>query len=430
MDIYTVDRSFERQDVLETFISTIWTERFFGDSDSELLLEPTSANVNQFAPGTFLIEENSPEPQIVDTLDIEDGKLKVSGISLTQWLNNRFIRSSPWPDDKSWDVEAVKPGVLMGQIVQNWCIDSVYLNNRAVPLPAVWPDSWTIDDNTMGVPYMYLSRLKLTDLYLGDVDDSDDPIDYSVPFGPVYDALKDIAQAYILGQRITLDEFVPGEYHVLRYHVYKGLDRTSTQHVRPMVRFSPDMESLTNVKELHSISSVIGLLVTFPVNLNAYEVMNSSGHPPGMTPSGATSSENDKTVYYSRSRGDGWDLRAAMNYDEDLIPEDVGGKPPSEGPSSSWDIVDMQTAANAIGNKIYPKQQVLLSLPQYRGATFVDGEVVPTNQFKYGQDYNLGDIVEIEGHSGSLNTARVTEYIRAQDDAGYREYPTVELTPT
>jgi hypothetical protein len=57
----------------------------------------------------------------------------------------------------------------------------------------------------------------------------------------------------------------------------------------------------------------------------------------------------------------------------------------------------------------------------------VDGEIVPDNQFKYGVHYNLGDIIEVEGNSGVVQTARITEYIRSQDSAGEKAYPTVSM---
>jgi hypothetical protein len=55
----------------------------------------------------------------------------------------------------------------------------------------------------------------------------------------------------------------------------------------------------------------------------------------------------------------------------------------------------------------------------------VDGQIVPDIQFKYGVDYNLGDIVEVEAPSSTITKARVTEYIRTQDKEGERSYPTL-----
>ena len=57
----------------------------------------------------------------------------------------------------------------------------------------------------------------------------------------------------------------------------------------------------------------------------------------------------------------------------------------------------------------------------------VDGEIVPYGQIKYGRDYTLGDIVELAGHSGVVQNARVTEYIRSHDGSGETAYPTVSI---
>jgi len=57
----------------------------------------------------------------------------------------------------------------------------------------------------------------------------------------------------------------------------------------------------------------------------------------------------------------------------------------------------------------------------------VDGEIVPDNQFQYGIHYNLGDVIEVEGNTGVVQSARITEYIRSQDAAGEKAYPTVTM---
>ena len=55
----------------------------------------------------------------------------------------------------------------------------------------------------------------------------------------------------------------------------------------------------------------------------------------------------------------------------------------------------------------------------------VDGEVAPTNLFQYGRDYELGDLIEVQGASGFSDISRVTEYIRTKDSNGENSYPTV-----
>ena len=55
----------------------------------------------------------------------------------------------------------------------------------------------------------------------------------------------------------------------------------------------------------------------------------------------------------------------------------------------------------------------------------VDGEVAPTNLFQYGRDYDLGDIIEVQGNTSLVEVSRVTEYIRTQSSEGEKSYPTV-----
>lgn len=53
----------------------------------------------------------------------------------------------------------------------------------------------------------------------------------------------------------------------------------------------------------------------------------------------------------------------------------------------------------------------------------LDSEVDTKSKFKYGVDYNLGDIVQIIGDYGVEGSARVTELIRSQNVNGINIYP-------
>ena len=68
-----------------------------------------------------------------------------------------------------------------------------------------------------------------------------------------------------------------------------------------------------------------------------------------------------------------------------------------------------------------------LALTNNRFAKAIDGQIVPLHQFQYGVDYNLGDVIEVQGNSEIIQSSRVTEYIRAQDSAGEKAYPTVAM---
>ena len=97
---------------------------------------------------------------------------------------------------------------------------------------------------------------------------------------------------------------------------------------------------------------------------------------------------------------------------DDITAQSLGG--------TEEDPADPALVADVLDNR------ALDALTTNRFIATVDGETVPTNQFKYGVHYNLGDIIEMQGNSNIVSISRITEYIRAQDEAGERAYPTVE----
>jgi hypothetical protein len=236
------------------------------------------------------------------------------------------------------------------------------------------------------------SVLGIPGLGLRDYDASGANVSVGVPFGPVYDAMKEIATTYEIGMQIVLDLSNP-DY--LGFRSYKGLDRTSNQTDNAPVRFSPQMDSFANIKEIQSISKFKTLVYAFAPGLKPANDTD----PPLTTVPGKSA--------LSGSQYTGFDLRAELVFAEDITTDMVG--------SSQQAVVDIlnSRAHDEITNKPFTKA--------------VDGEIVPDNQFKYGVHYNLGDIIEVQGNTGVVQAARITEYIRAQDQAGEKSYPTVSM---
>jgi hypothetical protein len=149
------------------------------------------------------------------------------------------------------------------------------------------------------------------------------------------------------------------------------------------------MDSFTNIKELRSIAALKTLVYAFaPQN------------PDGLASTPGVSS-------LSGPQYTGFDLRALLVFADDITTDMVGGS--------------QQNLINILNSRAYD------ALTSNRFSKAVDGEIVPNNQFQYGVHYNLGDIIEVQGNSGAVQTSRITEYIRAQDESGERGYPTVAM---
>jgi len=371
MEPYTLNRQFLPQNAIDVFDSIIWTERYYGDSDVELVVPLTADSLSKLSTGMFLGIPESDEIMILETMSIEEGKIKFIGISLLQWLNNRFIRTSADHKESAWTITGGPAGWVLWAIVWNMCHrDSPFLNG-SVP---------------MGVPNP--EKFIIPGLELKDYDRSGPNVTQVVSFGPVYDALKEVATSYKLGMQITLESATDSAY-VIGFRSYKGVDRTSDQSVTPPVRFSPQMDSLTNITELKSIATLKTWVYTYAPSVTS---------PVPTTPGESFVTGQENT---------GFDLRALMVTiseitNDSIVPAGDAGK-----------LLELlNTKANDV-LKANPFIEV------------VDGEIVPTSQYKYGRDYNLGDIVEAQGNSGIVTKYRVTEYIRAQDESGEKAYPTV-----
>jgi hypothetical protein len=373
MEPYTLNRSFIKQNIIDGYDSIIWTERYYGDSAIELVVPATIEMFQKLAPGTFVGLDSSDEIMILETFNIEKGKLKVTGISILPWLDNRFVRTSSLHEDKYWYLESGTAGWTLWAIVYYMCCQgSPYLNGT----------------NPTGIANP--QALVIPGLGLRAYDQSGPVVKVGVPYGPVYKALKEIATTYEIGMQITLDE-VSDIAFTLGFRSYKGVDRTSGQTENPVVRFSPQMDSFTDIKELQSIKEMKTLVYSFAPD-------NSDIKPLVTTPGVASLSGPQYT---------GFDLRAMMIFADDITTDMVAG--------------NSQSLVNILNSRALDE---LTNNPFIKS---VDGEIVPDNQFQYGIHYNLGDVIEVEGNTGVVQSARITEYIRSQDAAGEKAYPTVSM---
>jgi hypothetical protein len=323
-------------------------------------------------PGTFVGLVGSNEVMMLETLNIEDGKLKVSGPGLVPFLNNRFIRASAAHQDRYWNLAGMPAGQTMAHIVNAMCIYGPPTNQ--FPLGV-------FNTTIFAIP----------GLNLGAFDMSGPVISVAVPYGPIYDALKTIGTTYQVGMQIYLESADDNGF-VLRFRTYRGLDRTAGQNVNSPVQFSPTMDSLTDIKELQSIAGYKTIVYSYAPS-NPGELATTPGY--------------DARVALD-TQYKGFDLRAEMVFAEDITTDTIGGDP---------DVL------LAILNS-----RARDALADANFAKVVDGEIVPTAQFKYGRDYSLGDVIELQGNTGTVQNARVTEFIRVHDTNGERHYPTVTIT--
>jgi hypothetical protein len=190
----------------------------------------------------------------------------------------------------------------------------------------------------------------------------------------LYQAIKELCDLFLIGFRIVRN----GDAATLHYDVYAGSDRTTRQTILPAVVFSTDLDNLQNTSEL-------------------------------------TSSAIYKNVAYVLTP-----VGCAIVYPLDVDPT-VSGFERKVVFVNATDITD--TDSTVANNKMI--QRGLEELGKNRRLSAFDGELNQNSQYRYGIDYNLGDLVEVRNVDGATSDMQVTEQIFVSDQSGDRSYPTL-----
>lgn len=370
MDLYTlVPPYYERQEFIDTHISAIWTERYSKIGDLEITAEPNEKMKALLAEGVFIQADGSNEVAQIDTTLVEDGILKATGRMVTAIFDERIIRGAapaptepPTAEPREYNITGI-PLDVMNNLVARTCISGGSLTS-------VIPDG---------------DKQVIAGLSLWAFSPGGTSVQFSIPYGSLGAALAQIAETYQLGYKLFLAE--PGSGSIWEFMVYEGRYLTSDQTTYPVVKFSPAMDTLTDLKELRSIAG-------YKTAAYVYGADDGSHPPPGI-------------AYVGVDGGIGFDRRVIMATADDITMEVAGGS------SATFQEMLNQRAKDVLANNNFTK--------------VIDGEIVPQSEFQYGVHYGLGDVVELDNGDGITSKARITEYIRAQDANGDRAYPTVSV---
>lgn len=194
----------------------------------------------------------------------------------------------------------------------------------------------------------------------------------------LYKVLTDLCDIYDLGFRLVRDPNTAQFY----FDIYSGSDRTTSQTTLEPVIFSPDLDNLQNPSELTSIAGTKN--VAYVISPVGFEIV----YPDDIDPASVTGLE--RRVLYVKAD----------------------------------DITD--TDAAVASARMIQKGKDELS--KNRSFSAFDGEINQNSQYKYGRNYNLGDLIEQRNTDGVTNVMRITEQIFVSDKEGERSYPTLSIS--
>ena len=200
----------------------------------------------------------------------------------------------------------------------------------------------------------------------------------------LYEAISGICKQVKIGFKISVDL----DTKTLTFKLYVGDDRSYNQDTYPFVIFSPKFDNIISTDYLESTTTLK------TVTLVAGE--------------GEGSARKTTIVESSEGAGSGLDRREMFSDRRDL---------------------STTTQSGTLSNAEYMKQLTTAGeedLAENKKTKAFEGEVESTVMFKYGVDFFIGDIVQIENQYGMEGTARVIEVVKSYDTSGYTCLPTFE----
>ena len=362
MQLFTLNDDFRPEEVVEGYKSCIWAERYSAWGDIELVFPYDRPVRSLLTEGTQLGLDKSYRVMTVE--DLEDGVnddgekiLTVTGRSIESKLDDRAaidpLTLGGTEAKPKWDLTGL-PAAIARKIFQDICV-----------LGLLSPDD-TFPFYTAG-----------TLLPTGTIPEPADEVTISLDPDSVYNSIKKVCDIYNLGFRMVRNP----EASQMFYEVYTGDVRTSAQSTFPAMIFSPELDNLSNTKQLTSISQLKN--VAYVIGQNGSTTVFATGVDPEVT---------------------GFDRRVLLVMANDI--DHAAGSP------------ELEAAL---------QQKGLEELSKYQKIFTFDGEIA-SNNLQYMVDYDLGDIVEQRNAEGFSTEMRVTEQIFIDDDEnGERSYPTLSV---
>lgn len=374
MEIIILDKLLRPIDVVDEFISMVWTERWADMGDFELVVLSTIANNRRFVHETMISITESKKVMVVETVeetfDPNRGRiLKIKGRDLLLILEKRVamitndVTGYMW---HTWWFSGWGPAGIMRRMFWTICVQKENSVLDGIPFLA-WGNGGFNEWETLYPP--------------DTIDEDLVPMVWGQKIDSLFNGIKALSDTFDIGFRMYKDPNSPKLY----FNAYMGNDRTSAQSELEPVIFSTDMDSLQNTTEYSDSSKEFNVVVV----IYLYE------HDDG------TQASLRETVYdpdYYLEGGDGYDRKAKVLVITSL-PEDV------------TDTLDYM---NKLGQEELAKSRPIGAL---------DGEVNQHSNYVYERDYFLGDMVETRSATGATAFMRVEEQIIVQDENGQRSYP-------
>lgn len=377
MEFMVLDKNYDGIAMIDTFTSAIWTVRYDEAGDFEIYIPVQLDYIQAMQIGNYLWNRDSDRLMIIETVEIETDaeqgpQLIVTGRSLESILDRRIVTSS---QNFSGNLQSVLFAIIQNEVISSG-------GTRRIP----------------GFSLKTSSDSRITSISISEL---------SIRGENVYDVVCSLCQANKVGWRI-----LPKGAGGFEFELYVGVDRSYAQSVNPYVTFSPSFENLLNsnyIKSFKSYKNSIYAVGTYQKEVilqNKYKDDNGEWVVEEQT----TYEEAEVVTWqYSETATPSGLARREMFIDNGGVNDGEQG-----GEYATWNAVN--------------KEKAIAELGEHQTTTAFEGELEATRQYIYREDFNIGDIVQVENEFGITGTVYISEIVFSQDANGITITPTFTST--
>lgn len=377
MEFMVLDKNYDGIAMIDTFTSAIWTVRYDEAGDFEIYTPVRLDYIQAMQIGNYLWNRDSDRLMVIETVEIETDaeegpQLIVTGRSLESILDRRIVTSS---QNFSGNLQSVLFAIIQNEVISSG-------GTRRIP----------------GFSLKTSSDSRITSISISEL---------SIRGENVYDVVCSLCQANKVGWRI-----LPKGAGGFEFELYVGVDRSYAQSVNPYVTFSPSFENLLNsnyIKSFKSYKNSIYAVGTYQKEVilqNKYKDDNGEWVVEEQT----TYEEAEVVTWqYSETATPSGLARREMFIDNGGVNDGEQG-----GEYATWNAVN--------------KEKAIAELGEHQTTTAFEGELEATRQYIYGEDFSIGDIVQVENEFGITGTVYISEIVFSQDANGITITPTFTST--
>lgn len=378
MDIYVLDKNFNRIHIIDQYKSLIWANRYNEIGDCELMINATVDNWFIFKDGIYLTRSDDDMTCRIEKINIK-----------TDLENGNFI-------------------IINGYDIKN------ILKQRII-----WKQT-----NFIGLAEDYIRKLieeaiispeleirKISNFVLDDKANFIEELQQQVAYDNLQEKITEICKKYEWGYKVYIGN------NLIRFKLYKGVDRTD------YVVFSEDYENLADTEYIEDKSNMRNVALIAGEGEGVERTTAITGDKSGL---------ERYEVYVDAS-----DLSKKIEY-EDLKNTYKNGEEKTIGGKIYYvvngvniailtkedDYTNVELLDDIYINNLISKGNETLA--QYCNTKTFNGNVEAKLTYEYKKDYFLGDIVSVRNQFGISIKARIVEIIEVDDDNGYSIEPKFE----